>query len=211
MHDDLEANLKNCQGSFTPIQEAHRFWFAPKETVVIESQNMDVVLLKKCELHILTERDFFSGNNSSLQSNTRAKIFANMATDRMYDLPIPAKDLQNFTKIYALFLWSNSNNVPLPLDLGFWIQGFPIQEIETDTTVNSITVHQQKTHSWLKGNYRYECMHIFMIHGGVLLRIAMVRSVLKGELKKIFYLKENILSSKPTANAIMWEFNISEL
>jgi hypothetical protein len=133
------------RGEPVAISMMNRFWFYPGENLYTEAPG--ILLITRCDVQLLTEEEHLTHGGAVTgtgQPNPLAKIFTQSFSERYQQIadrePI-YKELEDLFRFVALAKLMKEYKAPVEsgLELGYFMDGFPVLDTPVDSTLPGLS------------------------------------------------------------------------
>lgn len=199
-----------------PISSMNRFWFCPGENQYVEDKG--VVILKKCQVILLTEEEHLSRRGKVIgkeRPNRLAQSFADSFSALYTEV---AKQRPIYSELEALFRFValakiikyKSPHKLASLDLGYLFEEHKISATHVSRLLpGRSNVKKFQHRKDFSSGYQLSQLWIPSC-GGVGINIQVnERNFIKDTEGVLLKLKENILIARPSSGTLSWNFSLS--
>ena len=208
----LEQEAANChENGGREKRRCNRYWLETGEFTAIEGDH--TLAFKQTPLQVSVE-SAEDGNSWRRGAKRRpgavddalAVAYADRLTKLLPRLAgvLPVNEIQEFSRLVAGFSWLS--RVDPYHDLTFWSSA-PTRPVETPETVSNLVMLATRDHELRTGTGVAVHTHSLELSGGVLVAPRVFRfRVADSSLRR---LREAVLNSRPSANALLWSFQFN--
>ena len=191
----------------------NRFWFFPGENRYQEDKG--VVIIKKCEVILLTEEQFLTNTGSMVgsgQADPLAQRFAENFSAKYKQIseskPIYA-ELEGLFRLVTLAKLMNDKEVlsEVGLDLDYLMNQYPVSEIRVDRTLPGLSNVKNLEHRRdFPGGYETVELTIPSC-GGVSIDLTIKnKDFIKDRTVQLPTVRETVLKTRSSQDALFWDF-----
>ncbi len=209
-------------GQIPPLgMSMSRFWFHVGTNEPKYQESKHTVWLERCSVVLLTERQRSTVDGilyDSAESDPNANAFAKELSDHFQEAATQVEeyaDLENLFRLRAVLRAMHVRDaVPQArLDLGFWLRDY---RCRTDTAmpVSLPGLANSKDARWesTRGAMRYQYVLFPMACGGVSMEMSIDNSHFAAtKTEQMNQLRELVLRSRPTQDALSWKLSSSSM